>query len=69
MDSLVTEVTKSSRKLYTLSESAKRLNITYMRIKYSIANRWLKLAQTDPDLIAEEDLFDFARERGIEIPE
>lgn len=59
----------SEPKLYTIAEAAKRLGVNYQRIKYGIANRWLVLYQENPDLITEDELFSFALERKIEIPE
>jgi hypothetical protein len=58
-----------SQKLYTISEAARRLDVTYNRIKYAISNNWVKLYQREPDLIEESELMKFAEERNIVIPE
>jgi hypothetical protein len=60
---------KSEPKLYTISLAAKRLGINYQRMKYAIANRWVALAQVDPDMIEEQELLQFAKDRNISIPE
>lgn len=56
--------------IYTVSSAARRLNVTYQKLIYAIAKKWLKPFQQEPEiLIYESDLFRYANEQEIEIPE
>jgi hypothetical protein len=56
--------------IYTIASAARRLNTTYQKLVYALARRWLIPLQHEPEvLITETELFRYAHERDIEIPE